>query len=143
VVGGGRQREARARVSGAGAWIRWFGWGGVCAASSLRAEVGVGEHRGGGRGRTGGGKGAHHGSGGMDPLVWMGNGDDQRGGRWCGWGMEAVVQTTNGGGDTEVMKPYWREKRGIGGVEWRRLGSGQNGGRVDAHEPSDDMDGTD
>ena len=54
-----------------------------------------------------------------------------------------MVQTGYGGGGVEVTKPYLHKKRGIGGVEWRRLGSGQNGGRVDPHEPSDDMDGTD
>jgi hypothetical protein len=54
--------------------------------------------------------------------------------------MEAAVRTTNGGGCREVTKPYKREKRRIGGAEWRRLG--RTGG-VDAHEPSDDTDGTD
>jgi len=38
-----------------------------------------------------------------------------------------MVQTRYGGGGAEVTKPYLRKKRGIGGVEWRRLGSGQNG----------------
>jgi hypothetical protein len=47
--------------------------------------VGLGKHRDGGWGRAGGGEGARHGSGGMDLLVWMGNGGDQRGRRWCGW----------------------------------------------------------
>jgi hypothetical protein len=46
---------------------------GECAASSSRAEVGVGEHRDGGRGWgwAGGRRGrARHGSEGMNPLVW-------------------------------------------------------------------------
>jgi hypothetical protein len=54
-----------------------------------------------------------------------------------------MVQTGYGGGGAEVTKPYLCKKRGIGGVEWRRLGSGQNGGWVDPREPSDDRDDTD
>jgi hypothetical protein len=57
--------------------------------------------------------------------------------------FSAMVQTGYGGGGAEVTKPYLCKKRGIGGVEWRRLGSGQNGGWVDPREPSDDRDDTD
>jgi hypothetical protein len=38
------------------------------------------------------------------------------------------VRTTNGGGCREVTKPYKREKRRIGGAEWRRLGRTGGGG---------------
>jgi hypothetical protein len=45
-----------------------------------------------GGGGQGGGEGASRGSGGMDPLVWMGNGGDQRGRRGCGQRTEAAVR---------------------------------------------------
>jgi hypothetical protein len=43
---------------------------------------------------------------GAESLVWMGNGGDQRGWRWCGWGTEATC-VDGDGADGE-----WRRRCG-------------------------------
>jgi hypothetical protein len=75
--------------------------GGVCAASSSRAEVGLGEYSGGGRGRAGGRRGRAsrergHGSAGVD-------------GEWRRPAWTARVRMGNGGGGADNE---WRRRCG-------------------------------
>jgi hypothetical protein len=64
--------------------------GGVRRASSSRAEVGLGKHRGGGRG--GEARARVTGAG-----AWI---------RWCGWGTEAT-SVDDDGADGERRRPTW------------------------------------